>query len=132
MFDYENTISIELHQVYQEAVKLDSLHKSIAELISAAGCQISVGDNLKFKADFIESEVRTLTEHRYIDVNYEYEGPLEENLPHGYGTKVYNDGFASYQGNFVNGKYHGEGTKVMGNNGYYTGTFVYGSYKQGK
>ena len=65
MFDYENTISIEVHQ---ETEKLDSLHKSITELISAAGCQISIGDHLKFKADFVESGVTTLTEHRYIDL----------------------------------------------------------------
>ena len=66
-------------------------------------------------------------ERKYIwDDNKYYIGEFRNNLPNGKGIKYYSNGNILYEGNFINGKFEGNG-KYYYDNGYY---FI-GEYKNG-
>ena len=61
----------------------------------------------------------------YDDGDGIYTGYLDFGIPHGQGTKIWNDG-RSYEGEWNNGNLHGEGTYTWANGNCYTGGFSNG------
>lgn len=61
----------------------------------------------------------------YADADGTYTGYLDFGVPHGFGSKVWNDG-RSYEGDWDYGTFHGEGTYTWPNGNSYTGEFTNG------
>jgi len=61
----------------------------------------------------------------YTDADGTYTGYLDFGVPHGYGSKVWNDG-RSYEGDWDYGTFHGKGTYTWANGNSYTGDFANG------
>ena len=58
--------------------------------------------------------------------DYTYMGPFRNDLKHGHGKVTFNDGIASYEGDFNNGKMTGKGIYQWKNRDIYEGDFVDG------
>ena len=61
----------------------------------------------------------------YADADGTYTGYLDFGVPHGFGSKVWNDG-RSYEGDWDYGTFHGKGTYTWPNGNSYTGEFTNG------
>ena len=61
-----------------------------------------------------------------------YTGYRQAGMLEGYGTKTASDGKYTYEGEFVNGKYEGNGKLTYTNGDYYEGTFVNDEFTTGK
>ena len=66
----------------------------------------------------------------YEDGNY-YEGELKNNIPNGRGIKYSSKGEKIYEGDFINGKFHGNGEYIWENGDFYKGQWKNG-LKHGK
>ncbi len=61
----------------------------------------------------------------YADADGTYTGYLDFGVPHGFGSKVWNDG-RSYEGDWDYGTFHGEGTYTWADGTTYTGSWNQG------
>ena len=85
--------------------------------------------------NIIENEIKKKRNSgKYINWKYIWEegkyyiGEIKNNLPNGKGIKYYSNGNILYEGDFINGKFEGNGKLIWEDNDFYIGQFKYGLF----
>ena len=135
-FYYPADVKALADQYFPNSVMLNSEGSTVDDLTAyligwtdepSASALSFLKDTAYLTSDYMDEqhELETLTGYveDYDDGESTYTGYLDFGVPHGQGTKIWNDG-RRYEGEWNNGQFHGEGTYTWADGRTYTGSFV--------